>query len=139
MALDLSSLKKGVEALEMALKESASPEAATLSPKLREVVRAGVIQHFEFTYELCWKMLKRYLEQYSPEKPDLLSVKDLFRMGHEQGLLRDAEAWFVYAERRNLTSHTYQTRTAELVFKTAPDFLTDAQFLLRQLETRRLD
>ncbi len=139
MALDLSNLKKAVESLETALQQSASSEAATLSPKLREVVRAGVIQHFEFTYELCWKMLKRYLEQYSPEKPDLLTVKDLFRMGHEQGLLRDAAAWFVYLERRNLTSHTYRTGTAELVFNTAPDFLTDAKFLLHKLETRNLD
>ena len=63
MQLDLSSLRKAVESLERALRV-ADDEAFTsgLNEDQGETVRAGVIQSFEFTYELCWKFMKRWLE-----------------------------------------------------------------------------
>ena len=50
-------------------------------------MRDGVIQRFEYTFELSWKMIKRYLEIYSLEKPDGFTNTELFRMGFEQGLI----------------------------------------------------
>jgi hypothetical protein len=52
-------------------------------------IRDGLIQRFEFTYEISHKLLKRYLEARSatPEHFDAMAFSDLIRSGNEQGLL----------------------------------------------------
>lgn len=52
-------------------------------------IRDGLIQCFEFTYELNHKMLKRYLELISPNPMefDAMTFQDLIRSGNEKGLL----------------------------------------------------
>ena len=135
MPLDTSSVEKAVDSLETALTAYANAPHPEGSAE-RELMRDGVIQRFEYTFELAWKMLKRYLEEYGLERVDSLTNRDLFRVGHEQGLLRDAEAWLNYLKSRNLTSHTYDQTTAEAVYQSGKDFLQDARFLLEQLKTK---
>lgn len=140
MLLDLSSFEKALDSLRTALRvyESTekSPETSTDKVIEREMMRDGIIQRFEYTFELSWKMLKRYLEMYGLEKPDGFSAKQLFRVGFERGLLREVEPWFVYLENRNHTSHTYNAETAERVYNVAKDFLQDAEFLLTKLQEK---
>jgi nucleotidyltransferase substrate binding protein (TIGR01987 family) len=133
--LDLSSLIKASEALETALEvysASAFPETA---PE-RTVLRDGVIQRFEFTFELSWKMIKRFLEMYGLERPDSLTNKELFRAGFEQGLIDDPERWFHYLRMRNQTSHAYDQQKAKEVFEAAKEFLPDATRLLLMLKDK---
>jgi len=141
MALDLSSFEKALESLRIALKIYGSLDDLTGATGQRgrverEIMRDGVIQRFEYTFELSWKMLKRYLEMYGLEKPDSFSNRELFRAGFERGLLREVEPWFVYLENRNHTSHTYNTETANRVYGVARDFLKDAEFLLSRLQEK---
>lgn len=96
-------------------------------------MRDGVIQRFEYTFELSWKMLKRYLEEYGLERVDFLANRDLFRVGYEQGMLRDAEAWLDYLKKRNLASQTYDAATATAVYLSARALLQDGRFLLERL------
>ena len=59
-------------------------------------IRDGLVQRFEFTYEISHKMLKRYLEQSSasPDQFDAMPFADLIRTANEQGLLKgDWPAW----------------------------------------------
>jgi nucleotidyltransferase substrate binding protein (TIGR01987 family) len=133
--LDLSSLEKACEALELALKVYAQSVLAEDHPE-KVLLRDGVIQRFEFTYELAWKMLKRYLEQYGLEKAEGLNNRELFRMGREQGLIADPEKWFHYLAMRNQTSHVYDQAKAAEVFAAAREFLPDAQYLLRRLRVK---
>ena len=58
MSLDLSPLQNAVSQLEEALDLYGS-ELAEGDPRLKRHLRAAVIQAFEFTYELSFKMLKR--------------------------------------------------------------------------------
>ena len=130
--IDLSSFKKAVLSLERAvLRAQKSPEDTEL--------RDAVIQRFEYTYELCWKMLKRQLEAESanPAEIDGLSFKDLLRQGAERGIVSDVEIWFVYRDQRNITSHIYDEKKAASVYKTACAFLGDAGALLKVLEERQ--
>ena len=62
MALDLSSLQKAVNSFERAIKVADIMIKGDVDTDTEEVIRAGVIQNFEFTYELCWKFMKRWLE-----------------------------------------------------------------------------
>lgn len=100
------------------------------------LLRDAAIQRFEFTFELAWKTLKRYLERYSLEQVDRLTNRQLFRVGHEQGLLRDSATWLLYLQRRNETSRIYNEAAAVQVFAVIPEFLNDARFLLSRLEER---
>jgi len=133
MKLDLSSLEKAVGSLEIALTTYDKAVAPDGSPE-KETIRAGVIQRFEYTFELSWKMIKRYIEMYSLEKPDTFTNKDLFRVGAEKGLLRDAGKWLEYLKKRNLTSHTYDEVVSKDVYESAREFLRDARFLLERLK-----
>ena len=117
----------------------ANSPAALADSGLREQLRNSVIQCFEFTYELSWKMLKRYLEttEASPTDMDTGTFADLIRLGNERGLLRsDWRQWKTYRQARTDSSHTYDAAKAEAVFAVAPDFLIEARALLNEL-TRR--
>lgn len=135
MILDLRSLFKATAALEDALRiYDASPLAEDAPEKI--VLRDGTIQRFEFTFELAWKMLKRYLEHYGLERVDTLNNRDLFRMGFEHGLLGDPVRWFYYMRMRNQTSHVYNDAKAHEVFLVAREFLTAAQELATRMKEK---
>ncbi len=103
------------------------------------LIRDGVIQRFEFTYELAHKTLKRYLEMAAPTPGDIddMVFQDLIRMGNEQGLLlNDWEEWKGYRQSRTDTSHTYNEEKALLVIAQIPAFLEETRYLLKQLRKR---
>jgi len=63
-----------------------------------------VVKRFEFTYEMAWKALKRYLEFLGLEAK---SPRMIFREGFSQGIVKDESIWLDMIEQRNLTSHVY--------------------------------
>lgn len=102
-------------------------------------IRDGLVQRFEFTYEISHKMLKRYLEQSSasPDQFDTMPFADLIRTANEQGLLQgNWPAWRGYRDMRSKTSHTYDEDIALQVVAGIPAFLAEAQFLAAQLTER---
>lgn len=62
-----------------------------------EELRDAVIQRFEYTFELCWKMIKRRLEVDlpSPSDVDLMSYNAMVREAGERGLVKDVRTWMV--------------------------------------------
>lgn len=129
--LDLSSLESALAALDRGLKR------AVPAPSDEEL-RDACIQRFEFCFELCWKMLKRRLEHDlpSPASIDGMSYRELYRVGTEQGLIDDPTPWFVYREKRNITSHAYNAAKAAEVFAVIPEFAKHARQLLEKLRNR---
>nr|WP_295768944.1 nucleotidyltransferase substrate binding protein [Rhodoferax sp.] len=102
-------------------------------------IRDGLIQRFEFTYEISHKMLKRYMEMASatPEQFDGMPFQDMIRSGNEQGLLlSDWPRWRTFRDMRSKTSHTYDEAKALEVVAELPAFLEEAKFLLVQLKDR---
>lgn len=102
-------------------------------------IRDGLIQRFEFTYEIGHKMLKRYLEMASPtpDQYDSMTFQDLIRSASEQGLLRSGwPRWRAFREMRGKTSHTYDEAVAVEVVAEIPDFLLEARHLLETLRAR---
>ncbi len=99
-------------------------------------LRDGLIQRFEFTYDLAHKMLRRMLEQAAanPEAIDRMSFPELIRTASEQGLVRsDWTAWRTWREMRNITSHTYDEAKALQVVAEIPAFLTEATEVAHRL------
>jgi nucleotidyltransferase substrate binding protein (TIGR01987 family) len=129
--LYLTSLEKALSSLERAIERSQKvPED--------EEIRDCVIQRFEYTYELSWKMLKRQLkiDSQTPASIDAMAFKEMIREGAERGLINNPEAWFEYRRQRNVTSHAYDVTKAISVYETALTFLTDAKSLLQILQQR---
>jgi nucleotidyltransferase substrate binding protein (TIGR01987 family) len=103
------------------------------------LLRDGVIQRFEFTYELAHKTLKRALEAASPspDQYDRMVFADLIRSGNEQGLLLgDWPVWKKYRDLRAKTSHTYKETAALEVLAGIDGFVRDVEFLRDQLLAR---
>jgi len=137
--LDLSALRKACGSLEMAV-ENALDESFIdrLSDSQKQLIIAGVIQNFEFTYELVFKMMKRQLEMdaASPAEVDLYSFHDLLRTAAERGLIEDVEDWFEYRRLRNITCHTYNLDKAQEVFDKSIYFKDEAVKVLAVLIKR---
>ncbi|WP_271272278.1 HI0074 family nucleotidyltransferase substrate-binding subunit [Aliamphritea hakodatensis] len=135
--LDLTALELALDSLQAAVGD-ARDEAfiSGLSESQKRLIRAGVIQNFEFTYELTFKMLKRQLEQdaASPAEVDQYSFRDLLRTAAVRGLIENVEDWFEYRRYRNITSHTYDPQKAEQVFNAALAFAGDAAKVLQRLQ-----
>lgn len=130
--LDIDPLRRAIEQLERGLAEASTHPA-------NELMRDGVIQRFEYTYELTWKMLKRYLEASSADAAaiDTMSFPDLIRTGSEQKLLRSGwNVWQDYRRARGTSSHTYDVARAREVFAIVPEFVLEARALLLELENR---
>ena len=137
MALDLSSLKKAVDSLDRALKVAAAGISGQVNTDYEEVIRAGVIQNFEFTYELCWKFMKRWLElNAGAAAADGSTRKELFRLAAESRLITGVENWFKYHSARNETAHTYDPAKAAEIYRLAAPLAADARKLLQILEQR---
>lgn len=95
-----------------------------------EQERAGVIQAFEYCFELSWKMMKRLLEVRGQIAN---SPRETFRMGALEGFIHDPEVWFDFLRKRNLTTHTYQEHEAEKVIEICPSFSKEVKDFLKNI------
>ncbi|MDR3049452.1 MAG: nucleotidyltransferase substrate binding protein [Elusimicrobiota bacterium] len=132
MKLDLLSFKKAVKSLNAALKDFNKDND-------NDYIRDAVIQRFEYTYELSYKFLRRYLQLslQNANEVDEMSFSDIIRSASAKGLLlNNLEKWIEYRKMRNTTSHTYDEAKADAVIAIAPNFLKDAKFLLKTLDKK---
>jgi nucleotidyltransferase substrate binding protein (TIGR01987 family) len=77
------------------------------SPSVAE--RAGLIQFFEMTFELAWKLLKDYEEE---EGFVIKSPRDAIKQAFQTNIINEGHTWIDALEDRNLTSHTYHEKIA---------------------------
>jgi nucleotidyltransferase substrate binding protein (TIGR01987 family) len=133
MVLDFSALANAVARLDEGL-------ARYLADTSDTQIRDGLIQRFEFTYDLSHKMLRRAIEEAwaNPEEVDRMTFPTLIRTGIEVGLVSGAwEDWRTFREMRNITSHTYDEARALQVAAAIPGFLAQARSLLSQLQSSK--
>lgn len=137
--LDLGALRNALKSLEDSQEVVGDSKwFDQQSEKIQNTLTAGVIQNFEFVYEISTKMIRRQieLEAASPTEVDQSNFRDLIRVAAEKGIVTDAEAWFTYRRMRNLTSHTYDRQKAQQVYRETLAFVQDARSLLARLEAR---
>jgi nucleotidyltransferase substrate binding protein (TIGR01987 family) len=98
--------------------------------KLNELEEQGLIQAFEYTYELAWNVMKDYYEYQGTG--DIQGSRDAIRLAFKRGLIEDGDGWMKMITSRALSSHTYNEETVEAIssdiFKTYYDlFITFEQ------------
>ncbi len=139
--LDFSALQQAINSLSEAIDVVTNEQWFNQQGNsVQNTLIAGVIQNFEFVYELSIKMLKRQLEKESssPEEIDFASFRGLLRMALEKGFIQNIDTWFEYRQMRNITSHTYDHEKAQQVNEMTSHFLKSAIILLNQLEQREV-
>ncbi|MBM7560907.1 nucleotidyltransferase substrate binding protein [Fusibacter tunisiensis] len=75
-----------------------------------ELERAGIIQFFEISFELSWKLMKDYLEA---QEISVKSPRETIKQAYQIGLIDDGHVWIDGLSDRNLTVHTYDEDMAK--------------------------
>lgn len=81
--------------------------------QLSDLEEQGLIQGFEFTFELAWKLLKDYLE--SKGFSGFHGSRDTFRLAFNEGLITNGKLWMEMIDDRNRTVHTYDEVVADSI------------------------
>ena len=97
--------------------------------ELSELEREGLIQRFECTYELAWKTLQDLLEAKGYK--NITGPNPVIEQAFQDGYLQDSSAWKQMKKSRDLTSHTYNSETAQDI---AEKILAIYYFALKDLE-----
>lgn len=77
---------------------------------LSELEQQGLIQAFEFVFELAWNLLKDYF-LYQGD-PSINGSRDAIRSAFKRGLIEEGEGWMEMIKSRNQTAHTYNEAIA---------------------------
>ena len=85
-------------------------EKAVKMPSLSEIEREGLIQRFEYTYELAWNLMKDFLEEKG--NTGIQGSKDAIRLAFSNGLIEKGDTWMEMVKSRRLSTHTYDENTA---------------------------
>jgi nucleotidyltransferase substrate binding protein (TIGR01987 family) len=102
--------------------------------ELNEFEEQGLIQSFEYTYELAWNTLKDLFEQQG--ESNILGSRDTFRLAFKRGLIENGEIWMDMIKNRGLTSHTYnETLAAAIVSSIRSAYFKEFVQLQLRLET----
>ena len=80
---------------------------------LNELEKQGLIQAFEYNFELAWNTLKDYFEDQG--ETNIHGSRDAFRLAFKRGLVENGEIWMDMIQSRTLTSHTYNEEVAEKI------------------------
>jgi nucleotidyltransferase substrate binding protein (TIGR01987 family) len=80
-------------------------------PELNKFEKQGLIQCFEYTFELAWKTAKDYLED---QGFIVNTPRQVIQSAVEMELIKDGHTWIDALDKRNLMTHTYDESIADL-------------------------
>ncbi len=98
------------------------------------VERAGLIQFFEITFELSWKLLKDYLES---QEVVVKFPREIIKSAFQYELIENGDTWMDMLANRNLTVHTYdETKAVEIEMKIRNAFFPAISRLYECMKTK---
>lgn len=92
-----------------------SLKAGVEKKKLSELERDGVVQRFEFTTEITWKTLKRFL-QFEGWDPQLFP-REIIKEFYKKGIIEDLKLFLDFLDLRNNSSHNYDEEMINDMFQ----------------------
>ena len=99
-----------------AFKQLRNAKKITSEREFTELELQGVIQAFEVSQELSWKVMKDFLEEQG--KTDLFGSKNAVREAFNFGLISDGDIWLDMIKSRNVTSHIYDENEVKVILET---------------------
>lgn len=103
---------------------------------LDDIIKEGIIQRFEYTHELAWKVMKDYIQHVGGTK--VIGSKDATREALQADLITNGEVWMEMIASRNQTSHMYNEETADEIFlKIVENYFEEFLAFRRTMEIKR--
>ena len=99
--------------------------------ELSKLEKQGLIQAFEIVYELSWNTIRDFYK--SQGDADIQGSRDAFRLAFNRGLIVDGELFMNTIKSRQLTSHSYNEETADIIYM---DIVNEYYSGFKQLEKR---
>lgn len=81
---------------------------------LEEIIKEGLIQRFEYTYEMAWNVMKDYA--YYQGNSEIGGSRDAIRYAFSSNLIENGEMWMEMIKSKIKTSHTYNEVTANEIY-----------------------
>jgi len=120
MSVKLDYFKQSLDRLDEVMKEHKTG-----------IVRDSAIKRYEICYELAWKSIQVFLKSEGLETCN--SPKQCYKKAFQLGLVTDEPGFASMIENRNLTTHAYDEKLAEMVYGKIPGYLVLFQSLWRRL------
>ncbi len=79
------------------------------------IIKEGIIQRFEFTHELPWKVMKDYLIYEGFQ--NITGSRSATRGAFNIDLIEEGQLWMDMIDSRNKTVHTYHEKILEQEYK----------------------
>jgi len=95
--------------------------------------RDAAIKRFEFTVELGWKLVQKFLRE---QEIICRSPRECLDEAFKFGMIDDDPKWLQMIKDRNLTTHTYDENLADEVYARLPGYLGLFKSLKEQLEKK---
>ena len=109
-------------------------EAKDSFDKLSVLEKEGLVQRYEYTFELSWKTLKDYLESQG------IAVnfpREVIKEAFQSELLQDGDVWMDMLEKRNLVAHTYDKSIFEQTLQLINNsFFSQIEFTYNKLSKK---
>ncbi|MEY2507791.1 MAG: hypothetical protein QOH01_2120 [Verrucomicrobiota bacterium] len=105
--------RQRLQSFRKAFRRLSDAAALAAERKLTDLEQQGIIQVFEFTHELAWNTLRDFLEPTGAT--NLFGSVNTTRAAFAAGLIENGEAWMEMIKDRNLTTHSYDERTADKI------------------------
>ncbi len=102
---------------------------------LDDLGKEGLVQRFEYTFELAWKTLKDFLESKGEE---VKFSRDVLKRAFQTEIIKNGEVWLDMLQKRNLMAHTYnENHFQEVVQAIVKQYFTEIQNLVIFFNTQK--
>lgn len=98
----------------LAKEEQSSDTNQNASDVLDEIIKEGLIQRFEYTYEMAWNVMKDYALYQG--NAVIAGSRDAIRFAFSSNLISNGDLWMDMIRSRIQTSHTYNEETANEIY-----------------------
>jgi nucleotidyltransferase substrate binding protein (TIGR01987 family) len=123
-------MKVSFEKMDKALSQL---QSAVSKDPANDLERDGVIQRFEYTIELLWKVSKKVLEENGVMA---IAPKDVIRELANIGWISNPNELIEFLKMRNETSHSYKEDVAQAVYEASKKFAVAAESLIKFLKEK---
>jgi len=118
-----------LDSYQKALEQLRSAVELYTSRELTDLEKQGLIQAFEYVFELAWNLMRDYLLYQG--HTDIKGSRDAIKTAFKYGLIEEGDLWLDMLKARNLTLHTYDQSLAEqIVDRIVKDFFQEFSKLL---------
>ncbi len=130
--LDLINLKNCISTLKNCPKDYKASD----SEIMKEYIADACIKRYEYTVEIAWKMMKKFLKLEYGKKDEELTINNIFRFIEGYGFIHSWVKWREYYDRRNDISHEYNQVKALVILGMIDDLVEDCEFLYKKLQDK---